>query len=78
MKTDHEIKFRSNPIRSWVELGRSSCIPVDFDLIAITMMPFATLYLNLIRNYSGKTLMTQKDPFDVICDVTQSTKCTNA
>ena len=41
------------------------------------MVPFSTPYLNLIGSYWRKTLMIQKHLIWIICDVTQSQKCTN-
>ena len=64
IKVDPEVKVRSHHLRyqSIWELGAS------------TMVPFSTLYLNSIGSHWRKTLLTQKDPCDVICDVSQKRK----
>ena len=59
VKVDPEVKVRSHPLSHGL-----SC--------ASTLMPFTTSYLHLIRIYCRKTLMTQNDPCDAICDVTRS------
>ena len=59
------------PIRSFIELEGQVAYQSIWALIASIMVPFRTLYLNLLGIYWRKTLMTQKNPGVVICNVTQ-------
>ena len=71
LRVDPDVMVRWKPLRAWIKLGDQTAYQSISELSAITMVPFSTLYLNLIRSYRRNTLIIQKDPCDVICDVTQ-------
>ena len=51
VKVNPEVKVRSQPLRSRIELRGQVAYQSIRELSASTMVPFATLYLNLIGSY---------------------------
>ena len=77
--------------QGWLKGQRSSQTPSDhglflwgkfayksrWELTAIKVNPSSTFFLNMIRSDWRRILMTRKDSYDIIWDVTESRKCKN-
>ena len=70
VKVDPEVRVRSHPLRSWIELWGQIAYQSIRKLSASTLVPFSALYLTLIASYQRTMLMTQK-----LTPVTSSQKC---